>query len=97
MKYTQHHLGILKAGIDSVFDRARAKGICLVTAYEKGEFHNSDKVKDLQKRFCFDLLYMSGIKIGDGIGTGGHIIGDYTDDHTYTALKKVCPKVTKRY
>mgnify|MGYP003657382394 FL=1 len=89
MKFTKEHLNILKTGVNKVLD-ANPNAVVM---YSKGEFFRADKVKDLQKRFCFDLFYASGVKIGDGIGTYGDIIGEYTDDHLYTALKVVCPTV----
>ena len=93
MKFTVEHLSILKAGIDRVLiNNPNAPEL-----YEAGHFARSEKVKDLQKRFCFALFYASHIKIGDGIGTQGDIIGNYTDIHLYTALKQVCPKITKQY
>ena len=91
MKFTREHLNILKTGVDKVLE-AHPNAVVM---YSKGEFPRADKAKDLQKRFCFDLFYASGVKIGDGIGTHGEIIGEYTDDHLYTALKAVCPTVKK--
>ena len=95
MKMTQDHLDLLQKGIDNLFDVYSEE--VLVEAYETGQIGNADKVKDLQKRFCFDLFYATGIKIGDGVGTQGDIIGNYSDAHVYTALKSICPTVTKRF
>ena len=89
MKMTSEHLSILKTGVDKVLS-ANPNAVAM---YSKGEFPRADKVKDLQRRFCFDLFYASGVKIGDGVGTQGDIIGAYTDDHLYTALKAICPTV----
>jgi len=93
MKFTREHLDILQRGIDTVLDYNPNA----VKRYEEGNFPRADKVNDLQKRFCFDLFYASGVKIGDGIGTQGEIIGDYNDNHILTALKAICPTVTRRY
>jgi len=93
MKFTIEHLDILKAGIDKVLENNPTAA----QAYEEGRFARSESVKNLQKRFCFDVFYASGVKIGDGIGTQGDIVGDYTDDHLFTALKAVCPKVVRKY
>ena len=89
MKMTAEHLSILKGGIDKVL----AANPDAVARYERGDFPRADKVKDLQRRFCFDLFYASGVKIGDGVGTHGDIIGNYNTDHIYTALTRICPKV----
>ena len=93
MKFTSEHLAILKAGVDKVLeDNPHA-----VELYEQGLFSMPNTVKDLQRRFCFDMFYASRIKIGDGVGTSGDIIGDYNDEHIFTALKAVCPKVERKY
>ena len=93
MKFTSEHLAILKEGVEKVLENNPHAS----KAYEEGRFSRSEKVKDLQRRFCFDVFYASGIKIGDGVGTRGDIIGDYNDDHIFTALKAVCPKVERKY
>ena len=95
MKMTQEHLALLQKGIDSVFSKYNKN--VLIEEYETGQFARADRVKDLQKRFCFDLFFATGIRIGDGVGTQGDIIGNYSDAHIYTALKSICPTVTKRY
>ena len=93
MRFKKEHLAILKAGVDKVLDNNPTAA----QAYEAGRFARSESVKNLQRRFCFDVFYASGVKIGDGIGTQGDIVGDYTDDHLFTALKAVCPKVVRKY
>lgn len=54
---------------------------------------NSDKVKDLQKRFCSDIFYAAKLP--------SHFISDFykygNDENLYTALKMICPKVIKKY
>lgn len=78
------YLGISKLNMDDIKEQ-----------YETGKFVRSDKVKDLQKRLCFDLYY--------------YLINAYPDlyemiskeklneDHIYTAMRKVTPVVVKRY
>ena len=34
----------------------------LVTEYQSGNFKNSQSVKDLQMRFCFDIMYGAGLQ-----------------------------------
>lgn len=43
------------------------------------------------KRFRWDVLYASGLKIGDGIGTQGdvNVYGYAHDDHIDTALRTI--------
>ena len=55
MKISPEHLEHLRKEIGAVI---LAHGeAALVAAYEAGNFPRSDKVEDLQKRFCFDLYY----------------------------------------
>ena len=92
MKIKAIHLDKLKSAIDSTLTTHNSNGE-LVNCYETGNFNGSDKVKSLQQRFCFDLLY--------GTGLTSWVCSDlypYLDDsHLYSALKSICPKVTKRY
>lgn len=89
MKIKPNHLEHLKKEIAKVLDRYPS----LVDEYETGKFARADKVKDLQRRFCFDLSF--------GAGLNEFICKELypymNDDHLYTALKAVCPKITKRY
>ncbi len=65
----------------------------LVEAYETGNFNNSEHVKDVQLRFCFDMSYIAGL---DSFVCD--ILYKYLNDSNYyTALKRVCPKVTRKY
>ncbi len=93
MKMAKEHVEILKTGIDKVL----AKYPNIAVKYESGDFPRSEKVKDLQKRFCFDLFFATGIRIGDAIGVVGDINGDYDDSHIFTALKSVCPKIERKF
>lgn len=92
MKIKQHDLVILREKINETLATHNANG-ALVACYEAGEFARSDKVKDLQKRFCFDLLYGAGLN-----QFACNTLYKYLDDtHIYTALKSVCPTVTRHY
>jgi hypothetical protein len=88
MKITSAHYSILENAINEVLDIDNSNGE-LVADYETGSFPNSDKTKDIQKRFCFDLLY--------GAGLTSFVCKElyqYLDDtHIYTALKSICPKL----
>ena len=89
MKIRQEHLNTLKINIDELL----AKYPSLVDEYEQGQFPRADKVKDLQKRFCFDLLYGAGLNSW----VCDELYPYLNDSHLYTALKAVCPTVTKKY
>lgn len=91
MKIKPEHLQYMKAEIDATLAIYGADA--LVTAYSNGEFHNADKVKDLQKRFCFDLLYCAGLVSW----VCDNVYSYADDDHLFTALKAICPKVERLY
>lgn len=91
MKIKTEHYAFIEKEIRQTLDKYGSEK--LVELYEIGEFPRSEKVNDLQKRFCFDLMFGAGLSswICDNIYTYA------SDDHLYTALKRICPKVTKRY
>ena len=89
MKIKPEHLAVLKEGIDKVLKKYPN----ITKDYEQGEFARADKVKDLQKRFCFDLMFGAGLNsfVCDTLYTY------MNSDHLYTALKVICPKVVMKY
>ena len=91
MKMKKEHLVILKKEIDAVIKRYGKQR--LIDEYETGDFLAADKTKDLQRRFCFDLLFCAELNtfVPDSL------YPYLNDDHIYTALKSICPKVTRRY
>lgn len=92
MKIKSEHYEYLDTQIARLLDAHGRKKV--IDAYETGNFLNSDRVQDLQKRFCFDLLYA----IPDGSRWVCDNLYSYmNDDNIYTALKKICPKVERRF
>ena len=89
MKITREHRAIMQQAIVKVL----ANNPDLINNYECGHFNKADKVKDLQRRFCFDLSYFAGLT-----KFYCDVIYKYADDdHIYTALKSICPTITKQY
>jgi hypothetical protein len=92
MKISSEHYQVLETAINDVLAVHNANGE-LVADYANGNFHNATRTKDLQKRFCFDVLY--------GTGLNSFVCSElyqYLDDtHIYTALKSICPTVTRNY
>lgn len=88
MKIKPDHFEHLKKAVSETLAIHNANGE-LVAAYERGEFHNSDKTQDLQKRFCFDVLYGAGLTkfVCDTL------YSYLNDEHIYTALRAICPVV----
>jgi hypothetical protein len=66
-----------------------------VVRYESGDFARSDRTKELQKRFCFDVHYVAMNKARDGLRQELYEYLD--DDHIYTALKRMCPAVEMKF
>tara|TARA_R110000751_G_scaffold33085_1_gene82707 strand:+ start:229 stop:525 length:297 start_codon:yes stop_codon:yes gene_type:complete len=91
MKIKAEHLEYLKQEIKIFTDREGMSN--LVREYETGDFCRSDKVKDLQRRFCFDLFYYAGLS-----KWACDTLYQYLDDtHLYTALRAILPTVTRKY
>ena len=90
MKIKPEHLERMRVAVQKVLDI----NLGAVERYERGNFPRADMVKDLQKRFCFDLMW--AVRAFDK-----ELLNDmyaYMDDgHIYTALKKICPKVERKY
>jgi len=89
MKIKPEHLKELKERIQYVLEQNPQA----IELYETGQFRNAESTKDLQKRFCFDLLHA---------GFSSKWVCDtlypyMNDAHIYTALKSVCPKIERRY
>lgn len=85
MKMTLEHYNTVKAAIDATL----ARHPDAVERYRAGDFPRADKVKDLQRRFCFDLLYASV----PASWVCSELYPYLNDDHIYTALKRACPKL----
>lgn len=69
----------------------------LVNKYESGDFINSDKVNDLQQRFCFDCMYYAtkAPELHDVFEENGDKF--LTGNHIYSALRVLLPKVHRKY
>lgn len=89
MKMSQAHYAHIETAI-----KAKLENWPTAAAdYAAGNFIRSERVKNLQQRFCFDLLYASipSSWVCDELYP-------YLDDsHIFTALRKICPKVEKNY
>jgi len=90
MKIMPGHFDALKRAIDALMLTLNTDKV--IQEYENGKFARSDKVKDLQKRFCFDLLHAANVS-----ELVNEIYEYANNEHIYTALKKICPKVRRNY
>lgn len=92
MKITKEHYEHLENEIEKYFvaNGGRDK---IVYAYEHGLFVRSENVKDLQTRFNFDVFHFAGLTRY----ACDELYSYVNDTHIATALKRICPKVTRKY
>lgn len=88
MKMKSEHFEHIKAEIEDVLLRHNIENK-LVEEYRQGLYPRADKTKDVQRRFCFDLLYGAGLSSF----VCANLYQYLNDDHIYTALKLICPKI----
>lgn len=94
LKMTQEHYSEIESKIQQWLGNhsTHSKGD-LIAAYENGLFPRSDKVKDLHKRFRWDLF-------DSAISSKwvSNVLYPYLDDsHIDSALKLIVPKVERKY
>lgn len=80
--------------LKTVIDNLMLKDTALRQDYRNGDFANSDKVKDLDKRFRFDVWWY--IKKQNPALANMVANEDLNDDHLYTALKKTIPPLVEK-
>ena len=88
MKIKPEHLEHMRQAIDETLATHNPNGE-LVRFYESGKLPRANKVQDLQKRFCFDVMYGAGLTPF----VCRTLYSYLNDDQLYTALKTLCPKV----
>lgn len=88
MKIKQEHFDHLKAEIETVLFKYNQDNK-LVEEYQRGDYPRAESTKNVQRRFCFDVMYGAGLNkfVCDSL------YPYLNDDHIYTALKAICPKV----
>ena len=60
-----------------------------ISMYQTGQFHNANKVKDLNKRFRWDMFNLAGLG-----SFACRELYDYLDDrHIDSALKSLIPNI----
>jgi hypothetical protein len=89
MKMIKKDYESLKADINLILENQPS----VVQLYESGDFIRSEHVKDLQVRFVWDLFYA----LPNHREYADHFYTYLHDAHIQTALKKICPAVTRNY
>lgn len=87
LKITGADLEKLKAAVSPLDTQQRRE------IYRTGKFPRAELVKDLNKRYRWDLLYASRLKIGDGLGIKGDVdlYAYLNDNHIDSALRSFVP------
>lgn len=92
MKMKTEHFQYIKSEIEKFIGDDLEK---LKTIYENGAFNNADKVKDLDKRFRWDMFHFAKL-----LQFQCDTLYDYlNDDHIDTALREIFKdvKLVNRY
>ena len=90
MKMKQEHFDHMKSTIEAFLQT----GTITVAQYERGDFPRSDKVNDLQTRFCWDVFHATP---GLCAWVCNNLYDYLNDSHIFTALRAICPKAERKY
>jgi hypothetical protein len=93
MKISKEHFEHMRSEIDKHIQSIGGWKVW-VERYETGNFSRSDRVKDLNVRFCWDCFYATP---GLNSWTCDTLPKDIHDAHITTALKAICPTITRRF
>lgn len=91
MKMQKELFNKIKQEIEALLEKYNSNGE-LVEEYETGQFSRSEKVQDLQVRFMWDLYWATGL---NSEVCSNH--RELNNDHIETALRRICPQITRRY
>jgi GH24 family phage-related lysozyme (muramidase) len=86
MKIKQEHFDHIKLAIDATL-AIHNQNNKLAEEYEQGLFPRAELTKDVQRRFCWDVMYGAGLSKF----ASDTLYSYLNDDHIYTALKAICP------
>lgn len=90
MKMTPEHLAIVRAAVAPLDTKERR------AQYIAEQFPRASVCRDHNMRYRWDLLFESGLKIGDGVGMSGLPLYSYlNDDHIDTALRTLVKPLEK--
>jgi len=89
MKIKPEHFNHLKTTIEDFLK----ENPNLINKYETGHFLRRTKFASLQTRFNFDVLHLSGLTPF----VCNTLYSYMNDDHLKNALKKICPKVERKF
>lgn len=87
LKITPEHLLVLQKAVTPLDTPERRQ------AYIENKFPRADRTKDKDMRYRWDLLYASGMRLGDGAGAPGDLdlYAYLNDTHIDSALRSLVP------
>lgn len=88
MKMLPEHFDHMKTEIDAILFQYNQDNK-LVKEYQSGEYSRAESTKDVQRRLCFALMFGAGLSKF----ASDNLYSYLNDDHIYTALKAICPKI----
>lgn len=91
LKIKEQDLQVLKSRIERLDTPARRE------MYKAGNYARANLTKDVDKRYRWDLLWTTGLKLGDGVGIKGDLdLYAYLDDsHIDSALRSIVPPLER--
>lgn len=91
LKIKEQDLQVLKSRIERLDTPARRD------MYKSGNYARAHLTKDVDKRYRWDLLWTTGLKLGDGVGVKGDLdLYAYLDDtHIDSALRFLVPPLER--
>jgi hypothetical protein len=92
MKINKEHMTLIKSTFDKLISYIPLD--TMILAYETGDFTRSDAVKDLNKRFIWDIVW--ALK-GYDKEAMSIIFDTYNGNHIETAIKSLVPKLQRNY
>ena len=95
MKMKTEHYNDLSQAIQERINEDQTPSI--ITLYETGQFPRSDRVKDLNKRFRWDLFWFVMKRRSNSITIEFDNLKYLNDIHIDTALRKIVPQIIRQY
>lgn len=97
MKISKPLFARIQAAVESAIEAHKDKMEEIKANYEIGNIPRAAGVTDLQVRFCYDIWWQYvSLDVRTDIMRDAHS-EKCNDAHLMTALRKVCPAVTRRY
>jgi hypothetical protein len=91
MKMAKETFEKIKAGIEPLLTADR------IARYETGDFKTSEKTKDLNVRFRWDMFWLARSIARQSGDDWAPLLADLLDEHIDTALRRIVPPIERSY